>query len=178
VLSLCTDRSGIIWAGSHLGAGITKIFKNSARFIHVKHEPRKQNTLNDDVVWALYKDKENILWIGTYKGGVNRYDAASNNFSHINNSDIGKKISSNHVRAIEEDNFDNLWIGTYDGGLNIISKKSNEVNVYKKNPNDPLSLGGNQVQNILIESDSVYWIATFGGGEMIWSPYHVQRTAG
>ncbi|MDP2364510.1 MAG: two-component regulator propeller domain-containing protein, partial [Ignavibacteria bacterium] len=164
VLSLCTDRSGIIWAGSHLGAGITKIYINNARFIHVKHEPRKQNTLNDDVVWALYKDKENILWIGTYKGGVNRYDAASNNFSHINNSDIGKKISSNHVRAIKEDDFGNLWIGTYDGGLNFISKKSNEVTVYKKNPNDPLSIGGNQVQDILIESDSVYWIATFGGG--------------
>jgi ligand-binding sensor domain-containing protein/two-component sensor histidine kinase len=164
VLSLCTDRSGIIWAGSHLGAGITKIYKNNARFNHVKHEPRNQNTLNDDVVWAIYKDKENILWIGTYKGGVNVYDAASNSFSYVNNSDKNKSISSNHVRAIEEDTYGNLWIGTYDGGLNIINKKTFKTIVYKNNPADPLSIGGNQVQDILIESDSVYWIATFGGG--------------
>jgi len=164
VLSLCTDRSGIIWAGSHLGAGVTKIYKNTARFNHIKHEPRKQNTLNDDVVWALYKDKENILWIGTYKGGINRYDIDANKFSYINKSDNNKGISSNHVRAIKEDNFGNLWIGTYDGGLNIINKRSRKLSVYKNNPNDLLSIGGNQVQDILIESDSVYWIATFGGG--------------
>ena len=49
VLSLCTDRSGIIWAGSHLGAGITKIYKNTARFNHVKHDPGKKHSLSDDV---------------------------------------------------------------------------------------------------------------------------------
>lgn len=164
VLSLCIDRSGIIWAGSHLGAGITKIYKNNARFNHVKHDPRKENTLNDDVVWAIYKDKGNILWIGTYKGGVNRYDIASNNFSYINNSEKNKSISSNHVRAIEEDRFGNLWIGTYNGGLNIINKNTYKSVVYENSPSDPSSIGANQVQDILIESDSVYWIATFGGG--------------
>ena len=164
VLSLCTDRSGIIWAGSHLGAGITKIYKNNARFNHIKHDPRKENTLNDDVVWAIYKDKENILWIGTYKGGVNRYDIAVNNFSYINNSSANKKISSRHIRAIEEDIYGNLWVGTYDGGLNIINKKTYKSVVYKNNPADHSSIGANQVQDILIESDSVYWIATFGGG--------------
>ncbi len=162
VLSLCTDRSGIIWAGSHLGAGITKIYKNNARFNHIKHEPRKQNSLNDDVVWSIYKDKENILWIGTYKGGINRYDIDQNIFSYINNE--SKSLSSNHIRVIKEDSFGNLWVGTYDGGLNIINKKSRKVSIYKNGLTDPFSIGSNQVQDILIESDSVYWIATFGGG--------------
>lgn len=164
VLSLCIDRSGIIWAGSHLGAGITKIYKNNARFNHVKNDPRKENTLNDDVVWAIYKDQENILWIGTYKGGLNRYNTHTNTFTYITNSSKANKISSNHVRTIEEDNFGNLWVGTYNGGLNIVNKKTYKTIVYKNNPVDPLSLGANQVQDILIESDSVYWIATFGGG--------------
>jgi ligand-binding sensor domain-containing protein/two-component sensor histidine kinase len=164
VLSLCTDRSGIVWAGSHLGAGITKIYKNNARFNRVKHEPGKSNTLNDDVVWSIYKDDENILWIGTYKGGINKYDPASNTFSYLKKSDVRNSLSSNHIRAIKEDSFGNLWIGTYDGGLNILNKKTNKVNVFKNDPLNPLSIGGNQVQDILIESDSVYWIATFGGG--------------
>ncbi len=108
VLSLCTDRSGIIWAGSHLGAGITKIYKNNSHFNRVKHEPGKKNTLNDDVVWSLYKDKENILWIGTYKGGINKYDPIKNSFSYIKKSDKINSISSNHIRAIKEDSFGNL----------------------------------------------------------------------
>ncbi len=164
VLSLCTDRSGIIWAGSHLGAGITKIYKNTARFNHVKHDPSKKHSLSDDVVWSIYKDKENILWIGTYKGGLNKYDSVSNSFSSINKSDKEGSLSSNHIRAIREDNYGNLWIGTYDGGLNILNKKSKQINIFNNDSNNPLSISGNQVQDILIESDSVYWIATFGGG--------------
>ncbi|MBK7629262.1 MAG: hypothetical protein IPJ23_00710 [Ignavibacteriales bacterium] len=164
VLSLCTDRSGIIWAGSHLGAGVTKIYKNNARFNHIKHQPGKSNNLNDDVVWSIYKDQENILWIGTYKGGLNRYDPSSKNFSYIKKTDGSNSLSSNHIRTIKEDNYGNLWIGTYDGGLNILNKKSKRVSVFKNNQKDSSSISGNQIQDILIESDSVYWIATFGGG--------------
>ncbi len=36
--------------------------------------------------------------------------------------------------------------------------------MFKSDPNEPNSIGSNQVQDILIESDSVYWIGTFGGG--------------
>ena len=164
VLSLCTDRSGIVWAGSHLGAGVTKIYKNNASFNHVKHDPRKTNSLNDDVVWAIFKDNQNNLWIGTYKGGLNKCDLSTNNFSYITKTSQKKSISSNHVRSIEEDKFDNLWIGTYDGGLNIIDRKSEKINLFVNQPNNPFSIGSNQVQDILIESDSVYWVATFGGG--------------
>lgn len=127
VLSLCTDRSGIIWAGSHLGAGVTKIQPNNAKFNLIKHESRNQNSLNDNVVWAIYKDIENILWIGTYKGGINRIDLQSNNFSSITKTQSSNSISANHIRVIKEDSYGNLWIGTYDGGLNIINKKVNKL---------------------------------------------------
>ena len=83
VLSLCTDRSGIIWAGSHLGAGITKIQVNNAKFHHIKHNAAKRNSLNDDVVWSIYKDANDILWIGTYKGGINIYNPSLKTFTSI-----------------------------------------------------------------------------------------------
>ncbi len=164
VLSLCVDKSGIIWAGSHLGAGITKIQVNNAMFHHIKHIPGNINSLDDDVVWAIYQDADNILWIGTYKGGLNRYDPAKNKFSFIKHFNNLKSISSNHVRSIKEDKYGNLWVGTYDGGLNILNKKTNQLKVYNTNPLDPFSLGGNQVQDIFIESENTYWIGVFGGG--------------
>ena len=164
VLSLCTDRSGIIWAGSHLGAGITKIQVNNAKFHHIKHNASNKNSLNDDVVWSLYKDANDVLWIGTYKGGINIYDPSTKSFSSIKNSGNANSISSNHIRVIKEDRFDNLWVGTYDGGLNIINKKTKKIKIYKNDPIDSNSISANQVQDILFESDSVYWIGTFGGG--------------
>lgn len=164
VLSLSVDRSGIIWAGSHLGAGITLIRINNAKFNLIKHSPGKNNTLNDNVVWSIYKDKENILWVGTYKGGLNRIDLARNTYSFFMNQSGRSSLSSNHIRVIKEDAYGNLWIGTYDGGLNIFNKKTFKTIVYKNDPNDPARISSNQIQDIFIESDSVYWIASFGGG--------------
>lgn len=57
-----------------------------------------------------------------------------------------------------------MWVGTYDGGLNIINKNSFKSFVYKHNLVDKQSISSNQIQDVFIESDSIYWIATFGGG--------------
>ena len=164
VLSLCADKSGIIWAGSHLGAGITKIQVNKTMFHHVKHIPGNLNSLNDDVVWSLFRDSKNNLWIGTYTGGLNIYNPATDKFSFIKHSNKSLSISSNHIRSIKEDKYGNMWIGTYDGGLNILNKQTNQIKNYKYNPDDSLSIGGNQVQDIFIENDNTYWLAVFGGG--------------
>ncbi len=165
VLSLSIDKTGIIWAGSHLGAGITKIQINNAIFHHVKHLPGNNNSLNDDVVWAIYEDLENNLWIGTYKGGLNKYNPVTNKFSFIMHSNNKQSLSSNHIRSIKEDRYGNLWIGTYNGGLNILNKKTNQIKVFKNNPFDTYSISGNQIQDIFIdELNNTYWIAVFGGG--------------
>ncbi len=164
VLSLSVDKSGMIWAGSHLGSGVTKIQVNNAKFNIIKHEAGKSNSLNDNVVWSIYKDINNILWVGTYKGGLNRIDLNSNTFTSISKSQKQNSLSSNHIRVIKEDSFNNLWVGTYDGGLNIINKNSFKSFVYKHNLVDKQSISSNQIQDVFIESDSIYWIATFGGG--------------
>ena len=164
VLSLSIDKSGIIWAGSHLGAGITKIQVNNAMFHHVRHITGNDNSLNDNVVWALFQDSQNNIWIGTYKGGLNKYNPSAKKFSFIKKTSSPNSLSSNHIRSMDEDKYGNLWIGTYDGGLNLLNTKTNQIKVYKNIPSDTLSLGGNQVQDIFIESDSVCWLGVFGGG--------------
>lgn len=164
VLSLSMDKSGNIWAGSHLGAGITKIQPNKARFQLIKHQPGDPNSLNDEIVWAVHQDNSDVLWIGTYRGGLNRYDIKTKTYSSFKKQSEKNSIGSNHVRVIKEDNFGNLWIGTYDGGLNLFNKRDRKFKVYLSKKNDYSSIGSDQIQDIFIESDSVYWIGTFGGG--------------
>lgn len=163
VLSLSVDRSGIIWAGSHLGAGITMIWLNRSKFNLYSHKPDNTNSLSDNVVWSIYKDENNILWVGTYRGGITKIDRTQNQFKYIlHNPGNQNSISSNHIRAINQDDFGNLWVGTYNNGLNIIEKKGLKV---KRILSDMKSSGlsANQVQSIVIDNNE-YWIGTFGGG--------------
>jgi ligand-binding sensor domain-containing protein/two-component sensor histidine kinase len=165
ILSLFVDRSGILWAGSHLGEGVTKIQKIKLKFDIINSKSPGNIKLNDDVVWSIFKDTQGKLWVGTYRGGLNVLNFTTKQRQIYKKSDdkvFG--ISDNHIRAITEDRFGNIWIGTYSGGLNRINQSTGKIDLYKNEPGNKNSLSANQVLDIYVESENKIWVATFGGG--------------
>jgi len=164
ILSLFIDRSGILWAGSHLGEGVTKVQKYYSKFESINSRSAGSLKLNDDVVWSLFKDSKN-LWVGTYRGGVNVLNfETSQTRIYRKLPDQINGISDNHIRSIAEDRFGNIWIGTYSGGLNRINSSNGKIDLYKNEAGNQNSLSANQVLDIYVESDNTIWAATFGGG--------------
>jgi len=165
ILSLFVDRSGILWAGSHLGEGVTKIQKVKTKFNIINTKSTGKLKLNDDVVWSLFKDSKENLWVGTYRGGVNVLNFEIKK-RKIYKKSIGKtgSIDDNHIRSIAEDKLGNIWIGTYSGGLNRINIHNSIVDTFVNEPGNSNSLSSNQVLDIFVESESKIWVATFGGG--------------
>lgn len=165
ILSLFIDRSGVIWAGSHLGEGVTKIQKFNTKFEIINRTSPGTLKLNDDVVWSLFKDSNENLWVGTYRGGVNVLNLHNQQTTIYNKqSDLNHRLSDNHIRSFAEDKFGNIWIGTYSGGLNRINKSNQKIDVFKNEPGNLNSLSANQVLDIYVESENIIWAATFGGG--------------
>ncbi len=165
ILSLFVDRSGILWAGSHLGEGVTKIQKIKLKFDIMNSKSTGNLKLNDDVVWSLFKDSKENLWVGTYRGGVNVLNfKTKQRYIYKKTGEKNYEISDNHIRSIAEDKFGNIWIGTYSGGLNRINGKTGQIDLFKNVPEDSNSLSANQVLDIYIESENKIWVATFGGG--------------
>jgi ligand-binding sensor domain-containing protein/signal transduction histidine kinase len=165
LLSLFVDRSGILWAGSHLGEGATKIQKIKLKFDIINSKSTGKLKLNDDVVWSLFKDRDGDLWVGTYRGGVNVLNFSSKHRQiYKKSNDKAYFISDDHVRSINQDKLGNIWIGTYSGGLNRIDKNNNKINIFKNELGNSNSISANQVLDIYIESEKKIWAATFGGG--------------
>lgn len=165
VICLFEDRSGIIWAGTHLGKGISKIVKHSTKFKLLQSSPIPGNGLNDNVVWSVCDDDSNNIWVGTYKGGLNRYNRNDNSFSYFTaNTGNTKGLISNHIRAIVEDPWGDLWIGTYSGGLYHFDKETYTFRRFANDPDDDNSISSNQIQTIYIDSDTTFWVGTFGAG--------------
>jgi ligand-binding sensor domain-containing protein/two-component sensor histidine kinase len=164
VLSLLEDRTGIIWAGFSLGGGICKIENNKIKFNVINKKYPLKNSLNNETVWSVLLDKQDVLWIGTEKGGLNRFDRRNSNFTYyIKNGKAGKSISDNCVRCIKEDKWGDMWLGTYSGGLNYFNKAAGEFKSFKLDSSSG-SISHNQVQAIYIDSSSTFWVGTFGGG--------------
>jgi ligand-binding sensor domain-containing protein/signal transduction histidine kinase/CheY-like chemotaxis protein len=92
------------------------------------------------------------LWIGTYGGGIDRYDgAAITNYSKKNG------LSDNSVFSIIEDRQGNIWIGTVNG----LNKYDGRYFTVYTSEN---GLSGNFIWDICEDRQGNLWLATYSNG--------------
>lgn len=111
------DSNGNLWVGTWEN-GLNKIeFQNGDyRFPKVtrwKNEPNKKNTLNNNNVISLHIDNSGIIWIGTFGGGLNKFNPSTNTFKYFTTED---GLPNNIIFSILEDHLGYLWMST-DNGL-------------------------------------------------------------
>jgi hypothetical protein len=76
-------------------------------------DPNEENSLSSSNIGYIYEDKEGILWLGTWLGGLNRFDPESETFIHYT---IEDGLPSNNIQGILEDEANNaLWISSFEG---------------------------------------------------------------
>lgn len=72
----------------------------------------------DSRIYALYRDRQNRIWIGTRDNGLFViHDGHTTHYTHDGNNSFS--LSSNMVYAFDEDEQGHLWIGTFERGLNL-----------------------------------------------------------
>src|SRR5690606_26480033 len=65
------DRKGDLWVGTE-GGGVSVLRETGPRELslirHFKHDPQAAHTLSDNRVYALYEDRDGMIWVGTGNG--------------------------------------------------------------------------------------------------------------
>ena len=70
----------------------------------------------------MYVEPDDVLWVGTVEGGLNRRAAGETAFTHFTNQNSG--LSHNSVSTLAADKQGRLWIGTWGGGVCMLDMKS------------------------------------------------------
>ncbi|MCH5686253.1 hypothetical protein LWM68_19515 [Niabella sp. W65] len=110
---------------------------------------------------SLCIDHENNLWIGSYLGGLDKFDG--NRFTHFTHRENDpSSISNNSIWEIFEDREHNLWIGTLGSGLDRFDKRTNSFEHYKINKNGQPLLA-NFISAILQDKKGNIWIGAENG---------------
>jgi ligand-binding sensor domain-containing protein/two-component sensor histidine kinase len=165
ILSLCQDHTGIIWIGTDLGNGIYKVAHRRVKFQRYSRQLPEAASLSDHVIFALFEDSKQELWVGTFKGGITKFNARRDQVTlYQHRPDDPNSLSDNHIRCFFEDRQGTMWIGTFAGGLDAFNARTRRFTHHRHRPDDSTSMSTNQVRAIFEDHQGRMWVATFGGG--------------
>ncbi len=174
IRTLVEDKNGSIWVGTRKGLNrfdATNTNTNkTGQFHQFKHLAITEDpaaaaqNLSNNYIRVLFEDSTGTLWVGTNGGGLNRYNAQQQNFTHFTNHEAdANSISDNSIWSMHEDNRGIIWIGTYKGGVNKLNSKQNQFNHFKHQPSDPNSLSHSSVYAIVKDRNNDVWLGTSEG---------------
>ena len=146
------------WIATESGIFIYNFTSKS--FTNLKKNFVDPYSLNDNAIYALFKDAEGSIWAGTFFGGVNYYAKSNASFKKYFPDNTDNAIGGNAVREICKDKYGNLWIGTEDGGLNKIN--NNELTRFKPT-GESTSIAYTNIHGLMADDDDL-WIGTFEHG--------------
>ncbi len=163
VSCILQDFRGFMWFGTQ--DGLNRY--DGYHFDIYKHDPLNPSTLSDSYILCVLEDRDNTLWIGTYTGGLNKFDREKEVFSNYRyNPDDPLSISSDHIQCLFESPVEPgvLWIGTR-SGLNKFSVEKEQCTRYIHDPGKQTGLSDNRVQAIFATpaAPNVLWIGTENG---------------
>lgn len=152
VHALCMDDDNL-WIGTYSG-GLNVLNTKTGVFKKYISYHNDSTTIDDNSIYAILKDRDNQIWV-TSMSGVNRYNAATDNFSRV------KELGILTI-DIKQDTKGTIWFATQGKGLFKYDPKKDIWKNYISS-DKPGALPSNQINSICIDTKGQLWIGTTSG---------------
>ncbi|GEC72754.1 Signal transduction histidine kinase [Flavobacterium flevense] len=150
VSNIIQDSNKKIWIATE-DSGITIFDRKNNTFSYLNNN----DGLSSNNIHALKEDTNGDIWIGTFLGGLNKYNPKTKQIEVFKNEILSKNsLSNNYVYSILEDSKKGLWIGTQ-AGLNIYNRSTKSFSLFK-----PQILGDEFIYDLLEDKNGCIWICT------------------
>lgn len=159
------DKSGAYWFGT-LNGGLNKLERykenESAKFITYKHVPANYNSISCNYIRKIFQDNALNVWIGSWGGGLSRFDAKPGKFVHIRPvPDSENTLSFPFIRGFYKFTSGDLLIGTDGNGIDYYNSLTGTYSNFSFTEEG--FLDNNYVYCFTRDSEGNIWIGTFGG---------------
>ena len=135
IITVINSDSSNIYIGTK-GNGFNIYNLKTKSLKSFKNDPDNLSSLSNDNVQSIYIDQSDNVWIGTWGGGLNKFDKINETFTSITEED---GLANNVINSIIEDDNNKLWLSTNEG-LSRLSLDDTTIINYDKSD----GLGNNQ----------------------------------
>ena len=106
------------------------------------------------------KTRTASLWVGTFGGGLSRFDHQTQSFRNYSADD---GLASDRVTCIARASDDGLWVGTLGGGLHLLDQKRRVVRVIGQEGDTSGTLPSSTIFTVHEDVDGTIWVGTPAG---------------
>lgn len=158
IRDITAGDKGMLWIGSSQGVILLSADGTEQK---ITYESNEENSLSHNYVKSIFRDKKGSIWIGSYYGGLDIWDASNTNFINIKESSGKNRLGHKVVSSIVDDARGNLYFGTEGGGLTIFDRQENKA-AYINTSNSNVLLSDN-IKSLLIDN-TLLWVGTYNKG--------------
>lgn len=155
----CVERIDptTLWIGTESGVYI--YHSDTGEVINLRHDLSLDNTLSDNAIYSIFKDRDGGIWVGSYFGGVDYFSNQQNNFELFYPQAGKEGLKGKRVREFCSAPGGKIWIGSEDGGLHLFDPTTG---LFQELPKPLTSLYTN-IHALFNDGDDL-WIGTFSKG--------------
>jgi signal transduction histidine kinase/ligand-binding sensor domain-containing protein/CheY-like chemotaxis protein/AraC-like DNA-binding protein len=158
IWSLAAANTNHLWVGTEEGLNIFDLHNKTSQSI--VHDSRNRYSLQGKSVRSIFIDNNGIYWVGTYQGGVNKYDRNLAFFNLRESNPFDQHgLPAPIVTSFAEDVNHDIYVGTDGGGIGLYHRNTGLFNhpVFSNEAKPPAVLS-------LENAAGKLWIGTFMHG--------------
>lgn len=172
VWSIIEDEEGYLWIGTE--KGLNRFDPQTKQFIHFRHDAHDRRSLSHDFVYDITQAPDGSIWVGTEEG-LNRMvkNGSEEYFIRYELAPDGLEgagyLAHNFVYEIIPSRYhrNTLWLATSMGVKKITfdgeEVREAQLQAFSHDGADGYSLSHPFVSDLIEESDSTLWVATYDG---------------
>ena len=158
VKSLALDRNNNLLAGTDNGLYIYHEQDGSVQ--HIVHDSRNNKSLSNNIIWAIFSDREQNIWLGTdYNISLVRQNKT---FRSIPISQITGIGDGNRFHALFRDSRGNFWMGGTNGLIVARPFDNPTSSIWYRMGDAKFPVSHNRIRHIYEDKGGNLWIASDG----------------
>ena len=132
--------------------------------IKYHQDSNKHNAIPHNNAGNLTLDNQNNIWVGSWGGGVFKYDQQTETFTQFTHSAINSaSISDTKVPKVFQDSEGIFWMGTFMNGFNKFNSKTKTFKRFPFNVTDNTGTSHSRIWDIVQTHPNSIWLGTSYG---------------
>ncbi|WP_257669975.1 hybrid sensor histidine kinase/response regulator transcription factor [Parapedobacter tibetensis] len=161
--TLCQSGSDSLWVGTE--QGLVLLNRRSGKSTLFQRNANDVQSLSHNSIYSLYYDRQGVLWVGTFAGGVNVFAKNQLFFRKYQiRNPVDINTNTNVVSSFAVDKDEKIWMGSDGGGLHLWDMVSNRYTPYNKQ-SGAASFPSDVILSLLMSSSQEsLWVGTYDEG--------------